>query len=193
MIKVNADLFRLTHEFITKDKHRYYLQGVHIEPHPTKGVLMVATDGHTMLVAHDPEGICSGENQIIALPKLVLSQCKTPKRETSNRILHHDGQNVKIIQDDNLVLTTPNQPIDGTFPDWRRVVGNPTSDGHTTNFNTKELDRFGAVAQHLTGRRDIHIRSWGSGTSYIGFHDTSQAFGMIISPLRFIIPDLMDY
>ena len=63
-IRVNADLFKLVHAAISKEETRYYLNGVFIEPHPVGGAVLVATDGHRMLVAHDEKGEVSGSGDL---------------------------------------------------------------------------------------------------------------------------------
>lgn len=56
MIRVDAGLFRACLPFIGKEETRIYISGVLIEPHPKGGVILVATDGHRMLVVHDEAG-----------------------------------------------------------------------------------------------------------------------------------------
>lgn len=49
----NADLFRIAYSCVSTEETRYYLNGVHLEPHPCGGAFMVATDGHRLIVVHD--------------------------------------------------------------------------------------------------------------------------------------------
>lgn len=53
---LDADLFMRVRRAIGTEEIRYYLTGVHVEPVPGGGALMVATDGRAMLVARDPHG-----------------------------------------------------------------------------------------------------------------------------------------
>ena len=53
---LDADLFMRVRRAIGTEEIRYYLTGVHVEPAPGGGALMVATDGRVMLVARDPHG-----------------------------------------------------------------------------------------------------------------------------------------
>ena len=53
---LDADLFMRVRRAIGTEETRYYLTGVHVEPAPGGGALMVATDGRVMLVARDPHG-----------------------------------------------------------------------------------------------------------------------------------------
>ena len=53
---LDADLFMRVRRAIGTEETRYYLTGVHVEPAPGGGAIMVATDGRVMLVARDPHG-----------------------------------------------------------------------------------------------------------------------------------------
>ena len=130
-IVVKADLFRLAHTAASTELTRYYINGVYIEPAPTGGALLVATNGHRMIVIHDPEGLCT-KSAIVKLPRFALAQCKTPKMFTTKRRLvinlEQDSATVEEVTPPNALdviqalLTAHKVIIDGTFPDWRRVV-----------------------------------------------------------------------
>lgn len=49
-IKVSAKYVAMIAPFISKEATRYHLGGIHIMPHPKGGVLMTATDGHTLAI-----------------------------------------------------------------------------------------------------------------------------------------------
>lgn len=54
---LDADLFMRVRRAVGAEEIRYYLTGVHVEPAPGGGALMVATDGCAMLVAIDQHGV----------------------------------------------------------------------------------------------------------------------------------------
>lgn len=54
--RVDPKLFAAAMLFQAKGDVRYYLNGVAIQQHPKKGVLIVATNGHVCFVAHDETG-----------------------------------------------------------------------------------------------------------------------------------------
>lgn len=83
-IRVDANLLRLAHMAISKEETRYYLNGVHIEPHPVRGAILVATDGHRMVVIHDADAECD-EDVIVKLPGYALAQCKLPRSLLSEK------------------------------------------------------------------------------------------------------------
>src|SRR5450759_523711 len=51
--------FRAANECRSTEETRYYLNGVYIAPHPDKGVILTATDGHRLISLHDEAGKCS--------------------------------------------------------------------------------------------------------------------------------------
>ena len=53
---LDADLFMRVRRAVDAEETRYYLTGVHVEPAPGGGALMVASDGRVMLAARDPDG-----------------------------------------------------------------------------------------------------------------------------------------
>lgn len=179
-IQVDANLFRLVYGAVSTVETRYHLNGVHIEAHPVKGAILVSTDGHRMIVAHDPEGVCD-EAVIMQLPKFALALCKSPPLVSRRRIDidsslpgsatiqnvsdgKHEGDDPKIEN----VLTVHRVLIDGKFPDWRRVV--PSGDRKTdtiapTAFNPSYLKALGALGA------DIAKTVGGSGSLQVGLSD----------------------
>jgi hypothetical protein len=128
---VNANLFRAVAMFQSTEKARYYLAGVQIEPHPCGGVFLVATDGHRMLVVHDKTGVIdAGEHGlIVSLDAAALKACKMDRREsTPRRVIGAEiGAPAWVATCDHYgaaenVHMVKGWHVDGTFPDWRRVL-----------------------------------------------------------------------
>jgi len=84
-IAVSARAVAMVLPFVGRDRRfRPALCGVIVEPHPAgDGVFCVATDGHRMAIAHDPNGISNGA-WINPVPKLladrVAAVCKPRAR-----------------------------------------------------------------------------------------------------------------
>lgn len=55
---IDARYYREAGAFVTKEQSRYTLCAICLEPHPENGVVIIATDGHTMAIFHDAEGKC---------------------------------------------------------------------------------------------------------------------------------------
>ncbi len=140
-IVVAAKYVAMLAPFISKSEIRYYLNGIHIEPHHEQGVLMVATDGHHMGIVHDKEGM-SNDPWICSISANVLKACRyQPRRKGS--VLEQAAKvhflensavvtNGKFAGDSPLdttagilsgVMVMERAPaIDGTFPNWRKIL-----------------------------------------------------------------------
>jgi hypothetical protein len=111
-VSFNATLLAGVCPAISTEATRYYLGGIYFEPAPNGGAIAVATNGHIMIVAHDPEGIAPKGGIILPLGALA-AKLRTARLFTwVNDIARIAGKNTT----EHLV-----KPIDGTFPDWRRI------------------------------------------------------------------------
>jgi hypothetical protein len=201
---VNANLFRAVAMFQSTEKTRYYLAGVQIEPHPCGGVFLVATDGHRMLVVHDKTGVIdAGEHGlIVSLDAAALKACKMDQREKNPRrvigaaigapawvatVDYDNGapmldtaENVHMIKDWH---------VDGTFPDWRRVL--PRFDADTpapafASYNLALLSSFADAGRILSDSKNppaTAIRHNPEGPALLRFFGVEHAFGVIM-PMR---------
>ena len=149
--------------FVSTEATRYYLNGICVEPHKAGGIIVTATDGHALLSIHTPDGETSEKQAIIHLSKAARAALK-PNRNDGNltRYLAIDGDTARIV-----LSTTPGSPfneadpeyrvigmyplsgddiciIDGTFPDWRRVVPTASKKAEPAHFcfNPALLVRF---------------------------------------------------
>lgn len=191
MFSVNANLFRIAATFISKEETRYYLQGVQIERHPVRGAILVATDGHRAFAAHDEEAILSTDfpecGVIVKLDATALKACKADRRETSDRRLianSSDPSQPLTISNGAPVALALDWRIDGSFPDWRRIVPNPSFDPcASVAFNTAYLDTFGKAAKELGHSAPIiAVTGPADGPLLITFND-NRAFGVLM-PVR---------
>lgn len=147
---VSADLFRRVMLGVSTDECRYYLNGVHVSPCDEGGAVLTATDGHLLISMHDPDAICTG-NGIVQINKALKAALKASGVMIKQRLLvvrevtaaHRAfvvDVNGKTASDPEYspyaealaVLDAPDSrviaaqfgacTIDGTFPDWRRVI-----------------------------------------------------------------------
>jgi DNA polymerase III sliding clamp (beta) subunit (PCNA family) len=177
-IRVNADLFRLAYAAVSKEETRYYLNGVHIEPHPVKGAVLVSTDGHRMVCIHDDQGDCD-QNIIVQLPSFALALCASkkgrglaidrrvleidPKSGTATIVNEHVGKD-KLVERSEPLVTAHRAIIDGTFPDWRRVTphGEMEAAG-LTGFSSKFIAELGKFGQQFGGNGMHFLRQKDAG------------------------------
>ncbi|WP_417624985.1 hypothetical protein [Paremcibacter congregatus] len=157
-ITVCAKRFYAAWQFISYEETRYYLTGVYIEPHKDGGVTMTATDGHTMAVIRDEKAYFEGDaGWICQVPKQPFNSMM--KRANAGS-LHFVGNSVYLTDSIMGVIARepefdPTQithqhlaiafaePIDGVFPDWRRVVPqNFAQQSERISIDAMLIDRF---------------------------------------------------
>jgi len=126
--------------FASDDDTRYYLEGVAIQPTPKAGAYLVATNGHAMGVMRleGDQAMALYAGFILSADKTIRAAVKCGKREQAWIICRHDradivrlGAAMSPTMDDvatapvSLSIPAATAYIDGTFPDWRRVLPPP--------------------------------------------------------------------
>ena len=131
---VDANLIAAAAIFKAKADVRSYLEGIRIEPHPDKGIFVIGTDGHRMLIAHDEYGTADQAITIkpttafIAAAKKAKGLFGTPAKAICN-----DGLLFITIAATETCFTpevnhkyTPfieaAEELEGTYPDWQRIM-----------------------------------------------------------------------
>lgn len=171
---VLAHLFALTVPFISTEENRYYLNGVCFEFGENK-VRVIATDGHKLgtretstpapLDAWTCKAIVPrfavsalagiiGKAQCTARFHATLMKDADPSRDTSWKPLWAQ------FSSDGWTITA--KLIDGTFPDWRRVVPNyaETTPGEAVDasINAADIGRFAKMVKGFqNGARAVKI------------------------------------
>lgn len=173
---IPTDLLRAALVCASSEESRYYLRGVHLA---TSGH-MVTTDGHRMFVARLAErptaDVIVPYADVVAALKLAGARAKEIEIDlAANRI----GQ---------IQFT----PVDGTFPDWRRVVptGEETpstkpelNDGpEHVHFNHAYIGDLAKMGKILDGASMLHPRS-ASHPALVTFGERADCFGVLM-PMR---------
>lgn len=154
---VSADLFRRASVAVSTEETRYYLNGVAVQPCDQGGALLVATDGHRLLAIRDPHAHVVGSGIVSLSKALAAAVGRKPKSQkgssTPQRFLAVKASKAAVIDMVVRAATTPDaelyesmlecvdEPnaaviayqwsgamIEGSFPDWRRAVGEPTAE-----------------------------------------------------------------
>jgi len=176
-MKLNANIFAAVHAFTSADQTRYYLHGVLVEP----GGLLIATDGHALFVAldHTATGL-PNEPVIISADKALLTAARNRK---AGNIIFPDGYNgaATVTDDtDQAMGAGISRVIDGTFPDWRRVV--PTDSGALpTTLDGAILRRVSDAIKTITQRKTqpLHFGATTDSAQTIVFPHFEHAFAVI--------------
>lgn len=123
--------------FASDDDTRFYLKGVAIQKAPKVGAYLVATDGHAMGVMRleGDQAMALYTGFILSSDKAIRAAVKCAKREQAWIVCRHDRADIvklgaamsptmDYLATAPVSLSIPSATayIDGTFPDWRRVL-----------------------------------------------------------------------
>jgi hypothetical protein len=134
--KILAQYYADVGSFTTKEQSRYSLDTLRIEPHPEKGVVIVATDGHTMGVFHDEGGECPAEGISLLYNESIAEMCKTERMLEVN-----DDGSASIINRGREEVRFSDIESDGKFPDWRLPFPKWTTEVKRTDYNPEYIER----------------------------------------------------
>lgn len=193
LIDVNANMFRAAAECQSTEETRYYLNGVYIAPHPEKGVILTATDGHRLISLHDESGKCTSARIVHIDPKAIDAKTYNALRKA----MPEETPRIVIGEDGNATVGTYRSLkscfVDGTYPDWPKVVAPILARSREgkycpASYNQKYVAAFGKIATMLSpagdDRASIRIISFTeSDPSLIRFSSADYAFG-ILMPMR---------
>jgi hypothetical protein len=182
---VRLDALLRVRPFISTEMTRYYLGGVFVHAHDSGGAVCAATDGHRLGVRRDVDGLVN-EPQIIRLPK----EIKTPVREharawavmtrTGPLFAHlslvdpihdrdHDTPENAIARIDDCYQRFGDVLIDGTFPDYTRILPAEAEADVVRGFNAKYLTSFGQSLTIRGGQEsDPHVILDSSDPDFLG-------------------------
>lgn len=122
-VKFNAHLLAAVTPCICTEQTRYYLTGIYFEPHPNGGAYALATDGTALACAFDPEGEAPEDGVILYGFKELAKDLKPARNDQSERVFTWADNVAKVsIGDSPPLAYKPMVEIDGTFPDWRRII-----------------------------------------------------------------------
>lgn len=136
-IRFDAKFAAVLYQFKATNDVRYYLNGVFVSPHPDKGIILAACDGHTAVIIHDPDGFCDCE-QIFPLSKPLVAASKKRHKghgKPASVELIGDAAFVRLFRPEefeseitgNDTYVEHNKAIDGKFPNLNNIMpkGNP--------------------------------------------------------------------
>lgn len=154
---------------------RYYLNGIGIEI-TSNGAYFVATDGHKLGIYHDHKITSSDKISYIVPNDLIMQVSKQVKAPISLI----DIELSKTIEITYLNNTFKALSIDGTYPDFRKVI--PENLSHEIGqFNPDYLSEFKKCASIMQGKKEVEISIGHNGNSgSIISIDDSNFLGVIM-------------
>lgn len=167
----------------SNERARYYLNGVFVEPCGDYACF-VATDGHRLNVFRVTGAI--GKLGVgIIIPTHVIAQIKIAARD-----VRAQPEAALIVEGGKYALqfdgvTYAFEPIDATYPDWRRITPSEVS-GESYHFNASYLEDFNKALQIASGRKDarafLHQNGQNPALVEFQFEEKSpvQGFGVLM-------------
>lgn len=169
---IATDLLKAALLCASTEQTRYYLNGVHLS---TSGH-MVTTDGHRMFVAK--------------LAETVLADVIIPTA-TVQAALKLAGARVHEIElNGNTLGGVVFQPVDGTFPEWRRVIptgeempsDKPDDAPGRVHFNASYIGDLAKMGKALDGAPMLHPRT-ASNPCLVTFGERADCLAVLM-PVR---------
>lgn len=155
-MNINALYLKALLRVAAEQDIRYYLNGILIETTPEGGKFYVATDGHRLGVFHEGWGKEEPETVRIIIPRQVVAQAKLLKpemyRNLSATLKPLDAKKWTYDTLDDVSLNFA--PLDGKFPEWRKVLPAKIS-GDAGDYNWRYLYDFNLLAQDA-GLNSLH-------------------------------------
>jgi len=199
---IPADYLRAVYHSVSTEETRYYLNGVYIESDETRRIRMVSTDGHTLLKCELPDDAFMGEQVATQADShyagFILQTDVTEKafkaKSRGELWIYGDSQS-GILQFVDMMPGETELPrlgvceftrVDGTFPDWRRVMPAPVSEYGAVSVNPDYIARLTKGAKILSHVKTpaIRIQSGGNGEPMsVEWQGVEQMQGVIM-PMR---------
>lgn len=156
-IKTLAKNILMIEPMLSREETRHYLAGFHVETCAAGGILIVGTDGHRMGIIHDESGEVRGE----WISPVTKSFCSAAAKAGEGAVAYFCGRMAYIIPAQKAAqakgpasaekVATHGElidPIDGTFPEWEKVV--PRTISHRQRpvcINGRYIADFAKVAE----------------------------------------------
>lgn len=136
-----ARLFNLSKGAMSTEETRYYLQGVYLHPTPDNDLCGVSTDGHRLYKVTTPAHVTFPG--VIVPRKTVAELVKT--LDIGDVVVSVSDTKIKF---DMGAVTIVSKVIDGTFPDYTRVIPEKNDNHVTANAGDMKAaaDRVATVA-----------------------------------------------
>jgi DNA polymerase-3 subunit beta len=187
-----VDLLKAALVCCSTEETRYYLNGACITPSGH----IVSTDGHRLFAGRYADndlhnGIIPVEGELI-IPLAAIKKALTGYRGDSIALVDSRKDGGKIFLD-----SLSFDPVDGTFPDWKRIL--PTGEGKEytpradqpednpgrVQFNPAYYGDLAKISKLLTGRHDsVYVHAWtASAPAGVSFAGRDDAL-CVLMPIR---------
>ena len=164
---------------------RYYLKGVNVEFSETT-TRLIATNGHILGVENLTQNLVNTGAGSLIIPSDIIKALKPVSKNADSvqikQIPNPYGSSAKYWEIDNYGVKTTFAGIEGTFPDYARVVSGAMTNGAAAQYNADYLATFLKAAKLLTGAKnpDIEIMQNGHSAALINITGLASFIGVIM-------------
>lgn len=181
--KILAQYYADAGNFVTKEQSRYSLDTLRVEPHPERGVVIVATDGHTMGVFHDLGGECPAEGITLGFNASLAGMCK-PERTLE---INDDGS-ASVLNRTKEEVRFSGIESDGKFPAWRLPFPKWSKEVRRTDYNPEYIERCAKLCgdvhyPHLAIWSGTEVQHAEEGPTVIRPYERDDCF-FLVMPMR---------
>ena len=167
------------------DTRRHYLCGVCVEIAP-RHVTYIATDGHVLAAHREELAADAPDNEMLGsfiIPTAACAKFKLKRGASTVGTIMPDAEYLIIAYGAERIGFTP---VDGTFPDWRRVVpALPTGETKPAQFLASNVSRLADVGTKL-GYGAMCIHHDGNSPALVDWQGNTDTVAVIM-PYRIAI------
>ena len=181
---VATDVLRAALVCVSTEETRYYLRGVSIEP-DADDVVIVSTDGHRLFCGRVP---MPPAGAILPQSKFII-----PTDAVKKALTGYKGLGIHLTRTGDVwtLGDVTFKPVDGTFPEWRRVAPSQKTIsedlGKLAQFNPTYMADMAKVAKAVAPgpRHTVHatVHHMGSGPAVVTFTGREDLFCLVM-PMR---------
>lgn len=161
-----------------KNDVRYYLKGVLFD---FENGRLVATDGHILLAANIDSAFSDPAFGEAIVPRDAIENIAKGGRHHDGITVTYDADGVHLARNGTRITV---EPIQGTFPQWRRVFPDKTTN-EPAQFNPELLQRLSKAYQAMTDTNDPPYVAHNGERSALVFRDgyADRCIGVVM-PMR---------
>lgn len=177
---INIATLKAVNLAASTEETRYYLKGVYVEVTPAT-VTYTATNGHILLSRREDSAEPNTLTGSWIIPADFIKGCKPARGNDYAIMTLLPGSNGSTMLAFTGTITGMAAPIDGTFPDYRRVIPG-TIDGKTAQFDGNYTGLLAKFAKALD-LGYFHIHHNGENAAPVTFGMRQGVFAVVM-PLR---------
>jgi len=158
----------------SNEQNRPYLEGVYLEGYEDH-IIAVATNGHKMLVSRMDVETNTIKFKCV-IPSKALDIFKFDEFEKGTALFSFDDGSIKIEYD---ILTVISPPLNGNFPDFKKIIPVSGYDIEPAQFDPNYLLDFEVFSNVIDGGH-VTVSPNGSSAALVRFKHTDETFGVIM-------------